>query len=244
MTSPLDLFDRWTPAEDRALRRAYSEGGLVAARAALPRRSDDAIFRRAQRLGVTRRRRWTAEDDRRLRVLWSGEWTLRSIAAQLHRTELTTYWRAQKLGLSLGCPPGWERISHAAARCGYGTGQLRAILRWAEVDIQRAITRPTKRRGKKTSGGLSRIVWPADVDLAVERWHETEPLEAAARRVGMCAGTLARRLAAIGVHKPAAGKARWRVSEEAVRAALQIERDWHREAAKRRKRGVAGRFAA
>lgn len=212
----------WTRAEDEALRAAYAAGGIKTATVALVSRSTNAIFRRSQRLRVMRRRRWAKEDDRRLRALWSGEWTLRSIAMQLHRSELTTYWRAQKLGLRLGCPPGWERISHAAARAGYGTGQLRTILRWADVDIHRAITRPTKRRGRRTSGGLSWIVWPADVDLAVERWIEAEPLETAARRVGTTSSRLRHRLLLMGAEPPKKRKARWRVTSEQVEAAMRI----------------------
>jgi hypothetical protein len=217
------LRDRtpWTPAEDEGLRAAYSRGGIAAAMEALPGRSQLALYRRAQRLGVYRRTRWTQADDARLRKLWDGASPLREIARALGRSELTTYWRAQKLGLPLGCPAGHEYISNAARRTGYDTGQLRMILRWAGVEIRRALTRPGKRRGKPGAGRLTWYVATGDVDIAVEQWLETEPLESAARRAGMCAETLARRLAAIGITKPAKlGKRHWRVHPDDVERAL------------------------
>lgn len=131
------LKDRksWSADEDRVLRHAYADGGIEAAQAALPERSACAIYRRAERLGISRRRRWTEADDQRLRKFWDGELSLREIAKRLQRTEATTYWRAQKLGLPLGCPDGWEYLTHAAQRTGYATKQLRPILYWAIVEL-------------------------------------------------------------------------------------------------------------
>jgi transposase-like protein len=37
-----------------------------------------------------------------------------------------------------------------------------------------------------------------DVDDAVERWHQTETVESAARRLGLCGETLRRRLKSAG----------------------------------------------
>ncbi len=185
----LRLFTR---AEDRALRRAYAAGGIAAALAACPSRSRSSILHRAQRLGVRRRRRWTWRDDDRLRDLW-GEHTVAQIARALERTELTVYWRAQTLGLGLGCPQGFEYLSHAAARTGYATGQLRRILRWAGVGVRPACTRLGPRRRP------THIVDPDDVDDAVARWHATETIEAAARRHDLSAEAMIACLEAAGV---------------------------------------------
>lgn len=210
----------WTQEEIDALCVAWDAGGIYAARAALPHRSVAALYHKTQRLGRYRRRRWTLDDDRRLRALWSGETQLRQIAATLRRTTKTTYWRAQKLGLPLGCPHGWEYLSRAAKRTGYCTTQLRPILEAADVEVRHALARPAKRRGKRGAGRFAFIVWPADVDVAVARWLETEPLSAAARRVGVSADTLARRLLSVGVEKPRVGKFRWRIHPDEVALAL------------------------
>lgn len=212
----------WASHEDVLLREAYANGGIRAARAALPERSTSAIYHRAIRKGIKRRRQWTAEDDRRLRFLWDGEYSLREVAAKLRRTEATVYWRADKVGLHRGVPIGWEYLTTAATRSGYRTVQLRAILAWAGVAVRRALARPTKRRGR----GKFRptwIVWPADVDAALERWLQTEPVETAARRVGVCGETLARWLRAAGVEKPSGRrKSHWRVSTEDIDRAVAV----------------------
>ena len=213
----------WEPREIETLRESYARGGIEAARVALPYRSASALFHKAERVHVMRRRRWTIEDDARLRRLWDAETTLRQIAKQMGRSEATTYWRAQKLGLKLGCPDGWEYLTHAAKRAGFGTVQLRRILRWAGVAIRRAITRPgAKRRGRPGAGRLTYVVAPGDVDAAVESWLETETLERAARRNGICGETLARRLRAIGIDKQVRGKRKrhWRVHPHDVARAL------------------------
>jgi hypothetical protein len=208
-------FQPWTEREDQALRDVYESQGYKSACAALPHRTTGAVFHRAQRLGLKARRRWTRADDAQLSDLWESGLRLAAIAAQLDRTPITTYWRAQKLGLALGCPPGFEYLSHAAERTGYDTSQLRPILRWAGVTIQVALARPTKAKRRM------HIVDPESVDEAVAAWHQTEPLEAAARRLGMCAETLRRRLRAIGVTDEGRPKKHhWRVRFEDVERAV------------------------
>lgn len=208
----------WTPAEDAVLRDAYLDGGSHAAVAALRGRSLAAIHHRVQRLGLFRRRRWTEQDDARLCELWESGLSKGQIAQQMARTPGTLYHRAQQLGLSLGVPRGNEYITNAAKRTGYAVAQLRRILNWSGRRVHQCLGR--------TSGERSRsfhYVDPMDVDDAIAEWHATEPLEAAARRVGMCAETLARRLRAVGVEKPKkqSAKAHWRVRTADVERAVR-----------------------
>lgn len=231
MTGAVASFHPWSPAEDSTLRVAYLTGGIAAAKAELPGRSPQALYHRAQRLMVLRRRRWTPDDDARLRSLWDGELALPAIAARLGRTEITTYWRAQKIRLPLGCPAGYEYLSKAARRTGYDTGQLHRVLSAADATVKRALVAPCrKRKGKSTSPlRLHWIVFSAEVDVAVEAWHETEPVQAAAARVGVCGETLTRRLRALGFKKPVhssgpgrpKAKRHWRVRPEEVEAAMR-----------------------
>jgi hypothetical protein len=226
VTGAAAKYAPWTAAESAALRDSYLSGGIGAARAALPSRSVNAIWHRAQILNLGRRRRWTAADDTRLRKLWDGELSVREIAAHLGRTPVTTYWRARQLGLPCGCPPGWEYLSHAAQRTGYPcTSQLRRVLGAAGATVRRALSSP--RVDARAKHGTW-IVRPAEVDLAVADWHETEPVETAARRLGIAGETLAKRLVKLGFEKPKSGlpvrnkrKRHWRVRPEEVALAMR-----------------------
>jgi hypothetical protein len=207
-------FEPWTEREDQVLHKVYESKGYKRACRALPHRTAGAVFHRAQRLGLKARRRWTSADDAQLRDLWESGIRLAAIAERLERTPITTYWRAQQLGLELGCPPGYEYLSHAAARTGYTATQLRPILRWAGVTIQVAHARPTKARHRR------HVVEPEAVDDAIAAWHRTEPLESAARRLGVCGATLRRWLRAIGVVDEGRDrKCHWRVRTEDVERA-------------------------
>lgn len=179
----------WLPAEDALLRERYVADGAQACAEVLGR-TYRSVTKRAQRIGVVRIQRWSRRDDERLRVSW-GSRSIKQIATELGRTTTAVYWRAGHLGLGRGCPKGWIYLSEAAQRTGYATGQLRRILRWADVSIQRALTLPDRRR---RTGHVSWYVDPFDVEDAVERWHLTESLFAAARRTGLCASVLARLL--------------------------------------------------
>lgn len=245
----------WTPEEDAVLTKAYSEGGIYAARAALPARGASAIYHRTQRLKLVRRRRWTDADDARLRDLWDGGNTVDEVAKALGRTVATTYWRAQHIGLPLGVPEGWEYLSSAARRTGYHGDQLRKILAFAGADIRRALSAPGRpARGKSRKVRVHYIVVPGEVDTAIEAWHATEPVETAARRIGMCGETLKRRLLAAGVEKPKRrGKPRaghapfhWRVTQEDIDRALAFvapkrahHRGWHGRFAEATERSAA-----
>jgi hypothetical protein len=242
----VSTYAEWTAADDATLREAYSTGGILAAREALPARGPSAIYHRAQRLKVVRRRRWTAQDDTRLRLLWDGGNTVEEVAESLGRTVITTYWRAQVLGLPLGVPDGWESISDAAKRTGYGTGQLRRILRHSGVTIRRALSapgRPKRGKGKsKKKIRLRYIVFPGEVDVAMDTWHATEPAEAAAARLGISGETLRRRLVLAGVkrRRPPGPPTRhhWRVTAEEVAKAMAYQHP-----KKVRSRGYHGYFA-
>lgn len=213
----------WTSQELDALRSRYLTVAADTLSAEL-RRSRSAIFHKATRLGLVKNRRWTAADDNALRYLW-GELPLRQIADKLGRSPLTIYWRAQKIGLSLGVADGSEYLSHAAARAGYTSVQLRRILKWAGVRVRRAMSRNT-RNGRR----VPHIVVPFDVDEAIAAWHRTETVEEAARRHGICGDTLRRWLieaADAGAKvpkKPTRFRAHWRVEtvtlDEVVRARL------------------------
>ncbi len=167
------------------------------------------------------KRRWTAAEERALRTYW-GEMSLRDLARKLDRTELTTYWRARRIGLPTGCPVGYEYLTHAARRLGYCTKQLRRILKAEGVRLRRAISRPP------AVGGYH-IVDSFDAESAVERWHLTEDVEAAARRLGVYGGTLRRLLLEKGHKPPSRPKFRWRVASE---LADKLVAEWRAETQK------------
>ena len=214
---------RWTPEEDAALREAYTGPGRAIDRAlaALPGRSATAIYQRTHQLGLARTPRWTKADEEVLRELWYEHTALATIARRLKRSKLGVIHHARQIGLELGCPKGWEYIGNAAERTGFHPGMLMKILRAAGVTPRRAISQPTR-----TSKGLytHKIVMPEDVDDAVALWMSTEPLHAAARRLGMTGPALERRLAAVGVVKPPElGRRHWRVKAEDLERALEVE---------------------
>ena len=185
----------WTVAEDAILRTVYPRDGIDGAKLALPARTESALFHRARRLGLQRRRRWTPSDDTHLRDLWSQGLRLSAIAKHLGRTKATTYWRAQKIGLPLGCPEDFEYLSAAAKRTGYCTSQLWRILGWAGVTVHAAVARPVKSR----SGRRMHVVDPLDVDDAIASWLKTETANSAAKRLGISGDRLRARLRQVGV---------------------------------------------
>lgn len=213
----LQTFVPWTAEEDAVLREVYEREGHKRVSERLPQRSLSSIFHRANRLGLKARRRWSKADDNQLRDLWDSGVCIHTIAKTLGRTQRTTYWRAQQLGLRLGCPDSFEYLTVAAERTGYCTTQLRPILRWAGVNLKVALARPTKARRR------FHIVDPFDVDDALERWHGTEPLETAARRLGVRGHVLRRWLRAVGVEEPKDRpfRAHWRVRTADVERAVE-----------------------
>lgn len=219
----LARMDPWTPEEDACLRDAYSTGGIANALRCVADRSEASLYHRARRLGLTRRRRWTRGDDLTLEVLWGEGLRLSAIAKHLNRTPATTYWRAQKIGLPLGCPDGFEYLSHAAARAGFDTGQLRTILRAHGFKVRASLARP---RGVESR--RFHVVATEDVDRAVALHMATETPEEAARRLGISADRLRVRLARIGIANAPGTKKRLRVTEAQVEAANAIAKWTHR----------------
>lgn len=228
MRGPGPNYVPWTAAEDELLRSEYPAGGLAAARRALPARSAESIYQRTHRLGLSRRRRWTADDDNRLRKLWNGELSVEEIAQRLGRTDAATYYRANDLGLPVGCPEGWETVRQAAVRTGYHPDQLRHILRAFQATIRPTLSKPCSRKGAQ-----GRYTWmivsPREVDAVIAAWHESEPVAAAARRLGVSGEVLTNRLRRLGLEKPSPGtggrpKARrhWRVRPEEVALAMGL----------------------
>jgi hypothetical protein len=229
------LADRtpWTPEQDRVLVAAYAAGGVKAAAAALPERSESSIFHRARRLRVTRRRRWTPGDDLTLEVLWGEGLRLSGIAKHLGRTTLTVYWRAQKIGLPLGVPDGFEHLSTAAKRAGFAPEALRLMLRRAGKKVRSSLSRPTGPRSWHRQ-----IVDSRDVDEVVARHLATETPAAAARRLGINPDRLRARLAQIGVQNAPGTRAHLRVTDEQLAAANAIAQFWKRTRSARARRAA------
>lgn len=208
----------WTPAEDDVLRRLYqTRGGVAACRSALPHRTISAIHERARKrlkLSATRPR-WTAAEDERLRFLWGDGNTLEQIAESLGRPWRGVYYHAQMLGLPLGCPQGFEYFTVAAERVGLSRSTLARVLKQHKVRMYPAL-------GVGTGAHRQRVVDIGDVDAAVEDYLAREPVQTAARRVGVNGQRLRRRLRRIGV-TTTRHKHTLRVTDEQVRLALGEE---------------------
>jgi len=199
-------FRPWTAEEDDAIRGGFAHGRGRALAAQLDR-TVSSIHHRAQRLGIIANRRWTPAEDTELRNLWY-EVSVGEIARRMKRTRAAVVQRAREyLALPLGAPDGFEYVSNAAVRTGFALATLQYILRWAGVKPRPSMSYD---RGAKRH---FHIVDPVDVDDAIERWLATESLEAAARRVGWSAETLARRLLASGLDVPPRPKRKrhWRI---------------------------------
>lgn len=206
----------WSPEEDVVLRAQYIERGAVECSRVLGRRIG-SVYHRAKLIGLTRVRRWTNSEDKILRNEW-GDKPIKWIARKLGRTHSAVYWRAGQMGLSLGCPDGYEYLTAAAERTGYATAQLRVILGWAGVGIQRCFSR----EADKSKIRPTHFVCAFDVDEAIEQWHRTEVLTTAAKARDLYEGTLRRWLLeakATGVQvppEPEKRKCRWRIPTEII----------------------------
>lgn len=213
----------WTASEDATLRAVYLASGIAGAAAALGR-TRSSVIGRAYKLNLDKKRRWSDVEDAKLRMLWDGETPIAEMAATLDRTEHAVYFRAHALDLPLGAPEGWEHLTHAAERAGYTTAVLRKILR-ANGVVPRLSISPRAGRVLRSKHRVY-IVWPHDVDDAVRAWMDTETVNAAARRAGMCRESLKRRLEAVGVKRRKNHRRykHWRVSAADVERALAGER--------------------
>lgn len=212
----------WTASEVERFRAAYAAGGIAAARAALPGRTDPALFKKARALGIRRYgTRWDAAKLARLRKLWNADMSIEEIAAALGSTPKSVYWYSRQLNLPT-VPEGWEYLTHAATRCGYDPGQLRVILAAAGVELRRVHARPSPRRGRRRGKrNAFHMVWPPDVDQAVADWLQRETARDAAKRLGVSEEFVAKRLRAVGVRKPGRKrKAAWRATAGDLERAL------------------------
>jgi hypothetical protein len=138
---------RWTSAEDDALREAYAAGrSTQAIREVLPHRTAGAIVARAHLLGLAEHaRRWSGEDDRALVALAGLGVALAYVGARLGRTEEAVAKRCRLLGLPVppGAPPSrrghWTEAEDAElqARADEPPRALVASLGRSEAAIRR-----------------------------------------------------------------------------------------------------------
>lgn len=211
-----NLGPAWSVLEDEVLLGRYVSDGTDACVAALLGRSRGAVMHRAQKLGLQTHRRWTMLDDARLRQQWGIGLSVEVVAKRIGRTSKATYQRAKVIGLPLGLQPGYERWTDAAKRTGYCTTQLWRICRWAGVEVHRAMSRPSKPRGRsKAHAFRHHFVDSFELDEAIERWHRTEAVHSAARARGLVGDTLRRWLRDEGLPPPT-GKQHWRVETETI----------------------------
>lgn len=204
----------WTPAEDAIVRELAPTHEALDLLPKLPGRTVGAIFHRLQRLGIQKRRRWTRAEDTALELAW-GE-PLDKLSRELRRTKITIYARACALGL-LGIPRGGEHLATAAVRCGFDSGQLRKILKWAGVKLNPV---PARRRAKPTYFWVD----PTEVNDAVRAWLETETPNVAAKRIGCSAEKIEGRLKASGlaVPKKPRGRRHWRIPSKTIDFAMAM----------------------
>jgi len=205
----------WTAEEENTLRDAYPQG-YHAALSALPHRTERSIFMKARKMNLRTRPHWTEEENQRLRRMW-GEDSLSRIAERLGRTRYAVHRHAKDvLGLKVGCPEGWEHITHSAKRTGYSVETLKNILAYSSIGLMRSYSVPSGRARHRHL-----IVQPSDVDYAVSVWCRTETLFDAACRRGMLAETLKVQLIEGGLTPPATKSQVWRLPSEDIDAAIK-----------------------
>jgi excisionase family DNA binding protein len=165
---------------------------------------------------VNHRRRWTKRDDRQLLYLWETGLRLSAIANRMGRTRLSIRENAYRLGLAMGCPPGFEYLTAAALRVGFSNvADLRRVLERAGVRIHMVLTVSRRRRWRR------HFVDPEAVNAAMARWSQSEPISAAARRLGVSQPALREWLIAAGIPDPRTSpRGHWRVTEDEVKRAL------------------------
>jgi len=196
----------WTARELETLRRTYPRG-VPAARAALPRRTRDAVIKRAHKLGLRLCPAWTAAERHVLRRDWQHV-SARTLCARLPRHS----WGGIRehalrvLGLPSGPPEGAETFEAACRRTGFERAQLARLCAWAGVALRRGYSP----RGVGPLRRAVRWVDSEEIDEAVRRWHRTENVGEAARARGICPNWLRGALTRLGLLPPAAARARRR----------------------------------
>lgn len=163
-------------------------------------------------------RRWKRNEDLALVDAWDRNVDLKRIARDLSRTVDAVYLRAHKLGLKRGLPEGCESLAAAAKRTGYTRAQLSCILKMAGHPPRKVPhSRPCKARYRTL------FVDPLDVDDAIAAWVRAEAVEAAARRLGLCANTLRRWIGKAGLEDPRRkGRRHLRLTDEQIQRALEL----------------------
>jgi hypothetical protein len=201
--------DFWTPAEDAILIPAYKAGGVMAALAALPKRRKAQIDGRLKHLGIRRFPTWTARRNEELTRFW-GNVSLAVMAKHFEVSPTTVFRHAIRLGLG-ACPQGHEFLTTIAKRLGYDLPTFTRILRWAGVGVFLVYSNPNSPPLKRPR----HFVDTADAEAAVDRWHKTETVTAAAKRLGYADfRTLLVRIEALGHSVVELGKRRYRTPLE------------------------------
>lgn len=131
----------------------------------------------AKALGLSCRRRWRPEEDA-FALNSAGDLTLAAMQARVGRSAVAIQMRRRAHGVGMGCPQGFEYLTHAATRLGYETSQIRQILAWADVRIRPAFSR-------KGSVGGRFIVESDAATEAVARWCSMYTAVAAAKELGV-----------------------------------------------------------
>lgn len=158
--------------DDKVLRRVYSTGGLEAACAALPHRTQSAILNRAWHLRITRKPRITRDERNAVCRMWhrrSPETIARKLGISRWRLALI----ASKEGLR-SIPRECETMQHAADRSGYPVATLWRILRWHGSYIRSARSPQPRERGTGARTSTWHYVDPDHVDAAVAAWIASE----------------------------------------------------------------------
>lgn len=216
MIAPGILGRPWTADEEALVRAEYRTLGARSLAAKLGR-SFSAVCHRAARLGLQWHTRWTGADDQHLRSEW-GEKSVTAIARSMGRTTLAIYERAKILGLTGSLPEGYESLTDARERTGFGSSQIRRICEAHGVAIRPVPSRP---RGRRAYRFL--MVDAFELDEAIAEWMKRESLNAAARRHGVKAKMLRTALLAVGVQVPErrSKTEHWRLTEDEVARAVE-----------------------
>jgi hypothetical protein len=94
---------RWSRGDDAAFHQAHAAGGLTAVLARFPGRTETALTRRAQHLGLStskgQNKAWTRQDEATLHQLWPIATRAQIQKALPDRRWTTIQARASKLGL-------------------------------------------------------------------------------------------------------------------------------------------------
>jgi hypothetical protein len=208
------VITRWTHREDTILRRLYPAGTREEFAAALPRRTWDAVTRRAFALGVKRARSWSPEEDAELRRMWP-EHSRRTMTRNLDRTWDGIRTRARLLGLTRdedGTLTRWKgflTLRRAAKANGYCERSFRAIVRAyqrhfaALPQAARADMPSPDTVARGATGKWAHLMIDAQAARdAVDWWMTQETATQAAARLGVPLSTLTTWLHERGVRVP------------------------------------------